>query len=37
MQKKIDKLQGGGSSTVAIDYDKLADAVADKIAKRMVS
>lgn len=37
VQKAVDKLQGGNSSTVSIDYDKLANAVADKIAKRMVS
>ena len=37
LQKAVDKLQGGGSATVSIDYDKLANAVADKIAKRMVS
>lgn len=37
MNKKLDKLQGGGASTVAIDYDKLANAVADKLAKRLVS
>ena len=35
LQKAVDKLQGGNSSVVAIDYDKLADAVADKLAKRM--
>lgn len=35
LQKAVDKLQGGGSSTVSIDYDKLADAVADKLAARM--
>ena len=32
MQKKIDKLQAGGGS---VDYDKLANAVADKLAARM--
>lgn len=37
IEKAVDKLQGGNSSTVTIDYDKLANAVADKIAKRMVS
>lgn len=38
ISKKLDKLQTGNvSATVNIDYDKLANAVADKIAKRMVS
>ena len=37
LEKAVGKLQGGGSATVSIDYDKLANAVADKIAKRMVS
>lgn len=37
IEKAVDKLQGGNASTVEIDYDKLANAVADKIAKRMVS
>ena len=37
LQNKVDKLQGGNASAVEIDYDKLANAVADKIAKRMVS
>lgn len=37
LQKAVDNLQGGASSTVAIDYDKLANAVADKLAKRLVS
>lgn len=32
MQKKLDKLQSGGGS---VDYDKLANAVADKLAARM--
>ena len=32
MQKAIDKLQAGGGS---VDYDKLANAVADKLAARM--
>lgn len=35
LEKAVNKLQGGGSSTVAIDYDKLAEAVADKLAARM--
>ena len=35
MGKKLDKLQVSGGA--AIDYDKLADAVADKLAKRLVS
>lgn len=35
LKASVDKLQGGGSSVVSIDYDKLADAVADKIAARM--
>lgn len=34
IEKAVDNLKAGGAS---IDYDKLADAVADKIAKRMVS
>ena len=34
LSKAVDKLQAGGAS---VDYDKLATAVADKIAKRMVS
>lgn len=33
----VGNLQGGNSSTVEIDYDKLANAVADKLAKRLVS
>ena len=37
IKSAVSKLQGGGSATVSIDYDKLANAVADKIAKRMVS
>lgn len=32
LQKAVDKLQVGGAS---VDYDKLADALADKLAKRM--
>lgn len=35
LKAAVDKLQGGGSSVVSIDYDKLANAVADKIAARM--
>lgn len=34
MNKKLDKLQVGGAS---VDYEKLATAVADKLAKRLVS
>lgn len=37
LQNKVDKLQGGNASAVEIDYDKLANAVADKLAKRLVS
>ena len=36
LQSKVDKMQASGGS-VAIDYDKLANAVADKLAKRLVS
>lgn len=32
IEKAVDKLQGGAPSTVEIDYDKLADAVAKKTA-----
>ena len=39
--KKVDALQSSVNNIrvngAAIDYDKLANAVADKIAKRMVS
>lgn len=35
LQSKVDKMQAGGASTVEIDYDKLANAVADKLAARM--
>lgn len=35
IMSKLDKLEGGDSSVVSIDYDKLAEAVADKLAKRM--
>lgn len=34
LQKAVDKLQVGGAS---VDYEKLATAVADKLAKRLVS
>ena len=37
IKQAVSKLQGGGSVTVDIDYEKLADAVADKFAARMKS